>query len=93
MDISDKVKEAETYYVMGLFEESLSVYEKILFKIDEPDRLTKDTINKKITEIKTKIESLNQDNTNAVSSKDIVFFKKALSITEDLSDTIESGQI
>jgi tetratricopeptide (TPR) repeat protein len=92
-DISDKLKEAETYYAMGLFEESLSVYEKILFKIDEPDRSTKDTINKKITEIKTKIESFDQDNTNAVSSEDIVFFKKALSITEDSSDTIESASV
>ena len=74
MNISGKVKEAETYYEMGLLEESLSVYERILYKIDDPDVYKKDKINKKINEIKTKIESSDQDNTNAVSSKEIVFF-------------------
>ena len=93
MDISGKVKEAETYYEMGLFEESLSIYEKILYNFDEPDQSAKDAIGKKIMEIRTMLESLDQDQSNEVSSEQIEFFKKALSLTDADEDRMGSAAV
>ena len=93
MNISGKVKEAETYYEMGLFEESLSVYEKIRYNLDEPDHSAKDAINQKIVEIRTMLESSDRDQSNDVSSEQIDFFKKALSLTDGDEDRMGSAAV
>ena len=60
MDVSSKVKEAETYLSMGLLEESLVVYEQILTTPNELDRSMQETIRDKVTELKAEIESFDQ---------------------------------
>jgi len=91
MDVSGKVKEAETYHSMGLLDESLLVYEQILSETAPLEPSLKDSVTEKVTELKAEIESFDSNEAVSVSAEDIAFFKKTLSIKDDFSEVLESA--
>ena len=91
MDVMAKVNEAEVYFSMGLLEESLLVYEKVLSGAGALDDSTRQSIAGKISEIKNEIHILDQNDHQSVTSEDIALFKETLSITDGSPETLDSA--
>lgn len=91
IDIASKMKEAEVYYSMGLLDESLGVYKKIISNISDllPQDLKK--INEKIAQLKKEIKGNERRYARSISSEDVSIIKKALSIDEDPSEIYDSA--
>ena len=89
--MESKIKEAEIYFSMGLFEESLGVYVNI--PSDYPDIETKDLkkINEKIDLLKDKIEAHEKTGSQGLSSQHVELVKQELSSTRDFDESLHSA--
>jgi hypothetical protein len=70
-DIESSINEAEVCRSMGLFSDSLSIYEKILGNVSPQDTQTHDKIEKRIRLLKQEIDSYEETGPTGVSAKEI----------------------
>ncbi|MCK4985769.1 MAG: hypothetical protein KAS40_09640, partial [Desulfobacterales bacterium] len=78
-DIESSINEAEVCRSMGLFSDSLSIYEKIIGSVSPQDTQTHDKIEKRIRLLKQEIDSQEQTAPTGVSAKDITMLRERLS--------------
>jgi type II secretory ATPase GspE/PulE/Tfp pilus assembly ATPase PilB-like protein len=76
---------------MGLYDESLSIYEQLLSLIPEKDARTTETIKKKIDAVKQEMADRKHTESSRVTAEDISMLKKKLSGQESGRDIL-SGQ-
>jgi len=90
-EIALKMNEAEVCRSMGLLAESLSVYEQILTKKADLASQDEETIRNNIKEIKKEIADLEQVESQAVSEKEISFFKETMTSDQDIQAILDSA--
>ena len=90
-DIESSINEAEVCRSMGLFSDSLSIYEKILGSVSSQDTQTHDKIEKRIRLLKQEIDSHEQTAPKGVSAKEINMFRKRLSDQGDVPAILDSA--
>src|SRR4030042_3415918 len=87
-DIALRIKEAETYYSMGLPRESLGIYEEILPVIPKDDIKGMDDIRIRISFIKNEIKERTEKESGELSQKNIADIQKSLTAIEDYAPAI-----
>jgi len=91
-EIDTKRKEAEVYYSMGLLEESLGVYEKILSSSDNTmDTQDRNTIEEKIGRIRDEITTRRQRDEEEMSSEGVAMIKPSLNDSRDAKEILENA--
>ncbi|MGD9080624.1 MAG: GspE/PulE family protein [Desulfobacterales bacterium] len=90
-DIESKINEAEVCRSMGLFEDSLKIYEKILGSVSPQDAPTHEKIEKRIRLLKKEINSEEETSTKGFSAKDISMLRERLSNQGDVPAILDSA--
>jgi type II secretory ATPase GspE/PulE/Tfp pilus assembly ATPase PilB-like protein len=90
-DIETRINEAEVCRSMGLFSDSLSIYEKILGKVSPQDTQTHDKIEKRIRLLKHEIGTHEVTTPKGVSAKEITMLKERLSDQGDVPAILDSA--
>ena len=90
-DIESRINEAEVCRSMGLFADSLSIYEKVLSEVPPQEGDTFDTVKKRIGLLKREIAQSEDTGPKAVSEKEISIFKKTLSAQGDAPAILDSA--
>ncbi|MGD8471323.1 MAG: ATPase, T2SS/T4P/T4SS family, partial [Desulfobacteraceae bacterium] len=90
-DIESKINEAEVCRSMGLFEDSLKIYEKILGSISSQDGPTHEKIQKRIRLLKQEIDSEEETAPKGFSAKDISMLRERLSNQGDVPAILDSA--
>jgi len=90
-EVDMRINEAEVCRNMGLYDESLSIYEQVLSNIPDTDVEMVETIKTRIDEIRQEISDREQTDKKHVSAQDINMVKKTLSGQESENDAL-SGQ-
>lgn len=90
-DLDTRMNEAEVCRSMGLYDESISIYEQLLSSIPKKDAQTSETIKEKINAVKQEMNNRTQTASNQVTAEDISMIKKKLSGQESGRDIL-SGQ-
>ncbi len=90
-DIESSINEAEVCRSMGLFSDSLSIYEKILGSVSPQDTQTHDKIEKRIRLLKHEIDSHEETAPKGVSAKEITMLRKRLSDQGDVPAILDSA--
>ena len=91
MDISDKVKEAETYRSMGLLEESIIIYEEILSSEKSLENAIQNHFKSTIADIREELESLENGEENTVSKEEIAIIRDTLPKAEGVPHILDSA--
>lgn len=87
-DITLRIKEAETYYTMGLPRESLSIYEEIFPVIPETDIKGREDIRIRISFIRNEIKERTEKESKQLSQKNIADIQNALKAVEENTPAI-----
>jgi type II secretory ATPase GspE/PulE/Tfp pilus assembly ATPase PilB-like protein len=90
-DFDAKMKEAETYRVMGLFAESLSTYQAILTNFTDLEPALRDKIQKEIGSLKKEIADEEEVDKKNLSTEEISQIKKSLKSGDNISITLDSA--
>jgi type II secretory ATPase GspE/PulE/Tfp pilus assembly ATPase PilB-like protein len=90
-EIESKINEAEVCRSMGLFEDSLKIYESILGSMSDQDTQTHDKIQKRIRLIKHEINNEAQTMPKRVSAKGITMLREKLSNQGDVPAILDSA--
>ncbi len=90
-DIESSINEAEVCRSMGLFSDSLSIYEKILGSVSPQDTQIHDKIEKRIRLLKQEIDSHEETAPKGVSAKEITMLRKRLSDQGDVPAILDSA--
>ncbi len=90
-EIESKINEAEVCRSMGLFQDSLRIYENILGSVSEQDRQTHDKIQKRIRLLKHEIDNEEETAPKGVSAKDITMLRERLSNQGDVPAILDSA--
>jgi type II secretory ATPase GspE/PulE/Tfp pilus assembly ATPase PilB-like protein len=90
-DIDSRINEAEVCRSMGLFLESLTIYEKILPAVPTNASDMKETIRNRIDLLKQEIAKEEATSVPGVSSKEISWIREAISSSGDLSAIRDSA--
>ena len=91
-EVDMRINEAEVCRNMGLFDESLSIYEQVLSNIPDTEDVEKvETIKARIDEIHQEISDREQTDKKQVSAQNISMVKKTLSGQNSENDAL-SGQ-
>jgi type II secretory ATPase GspE/PulE/Tfp pilus assembly ATPase PilB-like protein len=90
-DIKLKKKEAEVYYSMGLYDESLCVYMEIVSNGPDVDPLDLKEINEKIISLKEKIDDNDSDQEEVMSSQHVEIVKQELSHQGSMEESLHSA--
>jgi type II secretory ATPase GspE/PulE/Tfp pilus assembly ATPase PilB-like protein/tetratricopeptide (TPR) repeat protein len=90
-EVDMRINEAEVCYSMGLYDESLGIYEQLLASLPNTDVDKLDSIKARIDEIRQEISDRDLSDTKKVSAKDISMVKKTLS-NRDAGNDVLSGQ-
>jgi len=90
-DIESKINEAEVCRSMGLFADSLNIYEKILGNVSPQDSQTYDKIEKRIRLLRQEIDSEEQTAPKGVSKKDLTMLRESLSTQGDVPAILDSA--
>ncbi len=90
-DIESRINEAEVCRSMGLFTDSLNIYENILSHVSPQDADTVETIKKRIGLLKKEIADHEEKQPKGVSAKEISMFKKTLSSQGDVPAILDSA--
>jgi type II secretory ATPase GspE/PulE/Tfp pilus assembly ATPase PilB-like protein len=90
-DIESRINEAETYRSMGLLDESLGVYEKILSGAPDLNFLDQENIREKIDGLKREIAGQVQEGAQKLSAEDISTFKETISNVESVPVILDSA--
>jgi type II secretory ATPase GspE/PulE/Tfp pilus assembly ATPase PilB-like protein len=89
--IDNRLNEAEVCRSMGLYDESLNIYEQIMAGVPDKDAQILETIKKKIDAVKQEMATREQTETSRVTAEDISMLKKTLS-SQQAGRDILSGQ-
>ena len=81
-EIENRINEAEVCRSMGLYSDSLAIYEAILPDVANNGGENLETIKKRISLLKQEIEKDEQNKPSGVSEKDISMFKQTLSTSK-----------
>jgi type II secretory ATPase GspE/PulE/Tfp pilus assembly ATPase PilB-like protein len=90
-DIDTRINEAEVCRSMGLFAESLAIYEKIFPTVPEHQSETQKTIKSRIDLLRQEIAKEDASPASSVSKKDISWIRDAISATGDLTAILDSA--
>lgn len=90
-DIESKINEAEVCRSMGLFSDSLNIYEKILGSVSPQDTLTHEKIEKRIRLLRQEIDSEKETAPKGVSQKEISMLRERLSNQGDVPAVLDSA--
>jgi type II secretory ATPase GspE/PulE/Tfp pilus assembly ATPase PilB-like protein len=90
-DQNAKLNEAEVCFSMGLFDEALSIFSRILQDYPDLDGEKKKSIQSKIDEINAQLEEQVADEAGSVSTEEISMLKKSLSGQEDAPAILDSA--
>ncbi len=91
IDIESRINEAEVCRSMGLFSDSLSIYEKILGSVSPQDTQTYDKIQKRIRLLKHEIDNLEDSGPKGVSDKELNMLRERLSNQGDVPAILDSA--
>jgi len=91
IDIESRINEAEVCRSMGLFSDSLSIYEKILGSVSPQDTQTHDKIQKRIRLLKQEIDNLEDSGPKGVSAKELNMLRERLSNQGDVPAILDSA--
>jgi type II secretory ATPase GspE/PulE/Tfp pilus assembly ATPase PilB-like protein len=91
-ELKIKIKEAETCYSMGLIEEALSAYERILSDTAGQEKQIHPTIRHKISQLKKEMADQKAVESQGISAEDISIFKKTLSASEDVTTILDGAR-
>ena len=91
IDIESRINEAEVCRSMGLYGDSLNIYESLLPIVPPQDAQVQDTIKKRINLLKKEIADLEETKPKGVSAKEISMLKKSLSSEGDVSEILDSA--
>jgi type II secretory ATPase GspE/PulE/Tfp pilus assembly ATPase PilB-like protein len=89
--VDTKINEAEVCYSMGLFDESLTLFERILKDFSDLDPVRKKSIQDKIGSIEKELADRQKDEAGAVSTQELSMLKKSLSGEEDIPAILDSA--
>lgn len=81
-DLDSRLNEAEVCRSMGLYDEAIEIYQKILNGITDQDSQIAETVNEKINDLKREITDRDHAETEKVTAEDISVFKKTLATQE-----------
>jgi len=90
-DIESRINEAEVCRSMGLYGDSLSIYENILTIVPPQDGQTQDKIQKRINLLKKEMADREETKPKEVTAKDISMFKKTFSTQGDVTEILDSA--
>ncbi len=90
-DIESRINEAEVCRSMGLYGDSLNIYESILSIVSPQDAQVQDKIKKRIGLLKKEIASQEDTQPKGVSAKDISMLKKSFTSQGDVSEILDSA--
>jgi tetratricopeptide (TPR) repeat protein len=90
-DIESRINEAEVCRSMGLYGDSLNIYENILSIVSPQDAQTQDKIQKRINLLKKEMSDQETTKSKGVSAKDISMFKKTFSNQGDVTEILDSA--
>ena len=90
-DIESRINEAEVCRSMGLFSDSLNIYENVLSQVSPQDAETLETVKKRINILKKEIADTEDTKPKGVSAKEISMFKKTLSSQGDAPALLDSA--
>ena len=90
-DIESKINEAEVCRSMGLFSDSLNIYETILGSVEPQDTQTHDKIQKRIRLLKQEIDSQEDTGPKGVSAKELNMLRERLSNQGDIPAILDSA--
>jgi type II secretory ATPase GspE/PulE/Tfp pilus assembly ATPase PilB-like protein len=90
-DIDSRINEAEVCRSMGLFLESLTIYEKILPAVPNNAADMQETIRNRIDLLKQEIAKEEAASVPGVSAKEISWIREAISSSGDLSAILDSA--
>lgn len=90
-DIESRINEAEVCRSMGLFSDSLNIYENVLSQVPAQDAETLETVKKRINILKKEIADTEETKPKGVSAKEISMFKKTLSAQGDAPALLDSA--
>jgi len=90
-DIESKINEAEVCRSMGLYGDSLNIYESILSIPTAQDVEVQENIKKRINLLKKEIADQEETKPTGVSTKDISMFKNSFSSQGDISEILDSA--
>jgi type II secretory ATPase GspE/PulE/Tfp pilus assembly ATPase PilB-like protein len=91
IDIESRINEAEVCRSMGLFSDSLSIYEKILGNVSPQDTQTHEKIQKRIRLLKQEIDNLEDSGPKGVSAKELNMLRERLSNQGDVPAILDSA--
>jgi len=90
-DIESRINEAEVCRSMGLYGDSLSIYENILSIVPPQDSDTQDKIQKRINLLKREMSDNEKTKPKSVSAEDISMFKKTFSTAGGVTEIVDSA--
>jgi type II secretory ATPase GspE/PulE/Tfp pilus assembly ATPase PilB-like protein len=90
-DIESRINEAEVCRSMGLYGDSLAIYETILTLVLPEDSQTQDKIQKRINLLNKEMSESEAKKPKEVSAKDISMFKKTFSGQGDVTEILDSA--
>ena len=90
-DIESRINEAEVCRSMGLFSDSLNIYENVLSQLPPQDANTLETVKKRINILKKEIADTQETKPKGVSAKEISMLKKTLSAEGDAPALLDSA--
>ena len=90
-DIESRINEAEVCRSMGLYGDSLNIYENILSFVASDDSQTQDKIQERISSLKKEIADQEQTEPPGVSVKELSMFKQTFSSQGDVSAILDSA--
>jgi type II secretory ATPase GspE/PulE/Tfp pilus assembly ATPase PilB-like protein len=90
-DIDSRINEAEVCRSMGLFAESLAIYEKILPAVPAHQAEVQQTIRNRVDLLKQEIAKEEATAAPGVSARDLSFIRETISTTGDLSAIVDSA--
>jgi type II secretory ATPase GspE/PulE/Tfp pilus assembly ATPase PilB-like protein len=91
MDIDSRINEAEVCRSMGLFLESLSIYEKILPSVPNQAADIQEKIRNRIDLLKQQIAKEEASSASGVSAQEISWIREAISSSGDMSALLDSA--
>ncbi len=90
-DVQGKMKEAEVYFTMGLYEESLGVYGEIISSTSEIEPQDKKTIKEKVKLVKGKIAEFKKTEPVDMPSEHAELVKQELSSAGGFDESLQSA--
>ena len=90
-DMETRLKTADTYASMGLYDEALEIYQELLSTYPEMDEESRRSVSGKIDEISKKIDEEKTDVPENLSAEEVTHIKTGLDIGESAAEICDSA--